>query len=109
MQLLGEYHWLSCIYPSEAFQVVAKIMEREFFKFHGNSLNKESKIFDKVTDRIISKINENLFSRPVIHCLVRTRIYIRLRNMNLKIKEQNILKREKNTKLKHICNKIAFN
>jgi len=88
-------------------------MKEEFFKFHGNSLNKESKIFDKVTDRIIPKINENLFPRPVIHCLVRTRTYIRLRNMNLKIKEQNFLKGEKNkrknTKLKHICNKIAFN
>ncbi|TGZ42226.1 Uncharacterized protein DBV15_12163, partial [Temnothorax longispinosus] len=102
LQSLDKHHWLSClsrgncIYPSDAFQVVAKIMEEEFFKFHGNSFNKESGIFDKVTDRVICRIqNKELLPRPVINCLTRTRTYIRLRNINLKIKEQNILKNEK--------------
>lgn len=116
MQPLDEHHWLSylsrgnCIYPSEDFQAVAKIMEEEFLKFHGNSLSKGPAIFNKVTDRVILRINETVFPRVVIHCLVKTRTYIRLRNMNIKIKEQNILrgKKGKNTKLKHICNKIVL-
>jgi len=59
-------------------------MKEEFLKFHGKELNKKSGIFDKVTDCIIPRINEDLFPRPIIHYLVRTRSYIRLRNMNLK-------------------------
>lgn len=66
------------MYPSSSFQETAQIMNEEFHKFHGNFFNKESKIFDTLTDIVCRKTNNN-FPREVIACLVRTRTYIRLR------------------------------
>jgi len=39
-----------------------------------------------------------IFPHKIIHCLVRTRTYIRLRNINFKIKEENILRGRKHIK-----------
>jgi len=64
------------IYSSEDFQTVAKIMEEEFLKFHDNSFSKESAKFDKITDHVILRINEDVFPRVIIHCLVRIRISV---------------------------------
>lgn len=64
----------NCIYPSSSFQKTAEIMNEEFEKFNGNFLNNESKIFDKLTDIVCEKTN-NEFPKKVIACLVRTRTY----------------------------------
>jgi len=97
----------NCIYPTESFISVAKIMEEEFSKFHGPIFNKESRIFDKLTNCVIAKVDSNIFPYKIIHCLVRTRTYIRLRNINFKIKEENTLRGRKHIKkIKHITNKI---
>ncbi|KYN02776.1 hypothetical protein ALC62_06353 [Cyphomyrmex costatus] len=83
----------------------SSIMEEEFSKYHGP--NTDSRIFDKLTNRVITRVDNNIFPHKIIHCLVRTRIYIRLRNINLKIKEQNTLRGRKYTKkMKNITNKI---
>lgn len=93
----------NCIYPSENFQEAVAIMEQEFQKFHGNFLNKSSKIFDKLTDIVCTKTN-NKFPKQVIACLVRTRTYIRLRRINKEIAHNNIMKK-KNRKLYKLSNK----
>lgn len=82
-------------------------MEEEFLKFHGSTFNKESRIFDKLTNCVIAKVDSKVFPQKIIHCLVRTRTYIRIRNINLKIKKENTLRGGKNKKLKHITNKIV--
>ncbi|KYN09765.1 hypothetical protein ALC57_18111 [Trachymyrmex cornetzi] len=101
-------NWLSsisrgnCIYPSTDFLNATDIMNREFENFHGNFFNRESNIFDKLTDIVCTKLNN--FPKNVIACLVRTRTYIRLREFNKKIVENNSLKKKAN-KMYRICNK----
>ncbi|KYQ56968.1 hypothetical protein ALC60_04089, partial [Trachymyrmex zeteki] len=97
----------NCMYPSTEFLNVAKIMDHEFEKFHGNSFSNEWKIFDKLTIIICNKIND-MFPKEVIACLVRTRTYIRLRIRNSEIVENNLL-RQKNNKMRKICNKENVN
>ncbi|EFN86250.1 hypothetical protein EAI_07388 [Harpegnathos saltator] len=92
----------NCIYPSEDFQEASNIMEREFKLFHSDTFNKEAFIFDRLTDIVCNKTNNN-FAREVVACLVRTRTYIRLRKINKEITNKNILR--KNRKLYKICNK----
>ncbi|EZA62316.1 hypothetical protein X777_04055, partial [Ooceraea biroi] len=104
--------WLSfvsrgnCMYPSTELQEAADIMNTEFEKFHGNFFNNETHIFDKLTDIVCTKINNNL-PRKVIACLVRTRTYIRLWNINKQIVENNYLKK-KCKKIYKMCNKKQF-
>lgn len=94
----------NCIHPEESFLTATVLMDAEFEKFHSSGLSKELKIFDKLTEIICNKISGD-FSREVIACFVRTRTYIRLRNINIKIKEDNTMRKLKK-KTKHICNKI---
>lgn len=102
--------WLSCIsegncmYPSADLQRAALIMNDEFAIFHGNTFSRQSRIFDKLTDIVCAKISVNI-PKCVIACLVRTRTYIRLRNLNIRIKRHN---RERSAvkKRKHITNII---
>jgi len=91
------------MYPTTELEPAANIMNFEFEKFHGNFLNKEPWIFDKLIDIICTKTNNN-FPRAVIACLVRTRTYIRLRKLNKEIVENNILKK-KSKKISKISNK----
>jgi len=100
-------NWLSCIstgnciYPSKDLQTAASIMNEEFIKFHGCLFSKESGIFDKLTSITCAKVS---FPACIIACLVRTRTYIRLRQINQKIKQQNCTRKAKK-KFKHMCNK----
>lgn len=81
----------NCIYPSKSFQETAEIMNNEFDKFHRNFFNKKIKIFDKLTNIVCKKINYK-FPEKVISGLVRTRTYIRLRNINKQIVVNNLKK-----------------
>ena len=104
-------NWISCIsrgncmHPSTEFMKVAEVMNTEFEIFHGSSLSMEDKIFDKLTS-IVSSKTKFIFPVEVIACLVRTRTYIRLRNINFKIKMDNT-SRKKNKKTKKMCNLIS--
>lgn len=91
------------MYPSTDFFQTAKIMDEEFIKFHGTSFSKEDKIFDKLTNIVLMKTNNN-FPKEAIACLVRTRTYIRLRKMNKDIIQNNLHKKN-SKKLYRISNK----
>lgn len=105
--------WVSCIsrgncmHPSTEFHKAAVIMNIEFEKFHGTFFNPETEIFNKLTDIVCTKLNNN-FPKNVIACLVRTRTYIRLRKLDKDIVENNYLKKKCN-KIYKICNKKACN
>lgn len=78
-------------------------MNDEFLKIHGNDFSKENKIFDKLTNIVCQKTNNNI-PQEVIACLVRTRTYIRLRKKNKEIVQNNNIKK-KNKKMYKLSNK----
>ncbi|KYN06567.1 hypothetical protein ALC62_02484, partial [Cyphomyrmex costatus] len=94
----------NCILPSNDFMEAAKIMEAEFQLFHGNFFCMKDKIFDKLTAKVCLKIKYK-FPTEVIACLVRTRLYIKLRNINIQIKNTNIRRKERKTK--KMCNLVS--
>ena len=76
------------LYPTENLINVATILEKEFYSFHKNFLSDEDGIFTKVAHRVKEKLSEKRqIPWPVLLCLVRTRTYIRLRELNKKRKE----------------------
>lgn len=78
-------------------------MNIAFTELHGNNLSREPHIFDKLIDAVLDEI-KNAFPRKVISCLVRTRTYIRLKNLNLRIKNNNTV-HKKYKKTRHLSNK----
>ena len=70
-----------CIYPSEQLLQCAKIVNMEFEKFHGASLRKDKFIFQILERLTSSKLNVDI-PKEVILCLIRTRTYIRLNELN---------------------------
>ncbi|KYN00519.1 hypothetical protein ALC62_08716 [Cyphomyrmex costatus] len=94
------------IHLSKVFQSAANVVEEELRKFHGNGLIKQRKMFDKITDKAMAKINASLVPQTVVHTLVRTRHYLRLKQIKIKIRERNSSKysKLKSKKIKHITN-----
>lgn len=80
------------MYPSANFLNTAKIMDEEFARFHGELFSKEEFVFNKLTKIVMNK-TKNEFPEEVIHCLVRTRTYIRLKHANKQIQENNTAKK----------------
>lgn len=78
--------------PNNSFLQAAQIMETEFQKMHGNTLSREKGIFKTLTQRTIQKI-ENPIPYDALHCLCRTRTYIRLREINKQISFHNLKNR----------------
>lgn len=75
------------MYPSDDLIYTANIMNKIFQEFHGSFLSKEDWIFTSVTKLVQKKIkNKYHIPKEVIQCLVRTRTYIRLREINKKQK-----------------------
>lgn len=89
------------MYPSETFMNASHIMEKEFNKFHGCGLSKEKNIFQKVAETVYNSVNG--IPLNVILCLVRTRTYLRLRNMNKELFIESLSRNKKKTK--KMCNK----
>ena len=71
------------IYPSDELYKVAQILEKVFEAFHKNYLSDSNLIFQKVAALIKLQLHDNDFiPDEVLLCLVRTRTYIRLRELN---------------------------
>lgn len=93
------------MYPSEELFQAARYMETEFIKYHGlNYLQKKKGIFTHVAKQVQLHNNNNI-PFEVLHCLVRTRTYIRLRLINKKISDDN-KRRKEDRKRKHIYNRV---
>lgn len=75
--------------PSSDLLHVAGTMNEQFESFHGTSLSSEPWIFRKVADRTEEKSKIRI-PREVLLCLVRTRTYISVRNLNKKISAENL-------------------
>lgn len=75
------------MYPSEELIQLARILDSEFRIIHGETLIKEPLIFKRLADVVIENNPNigNMFPYEIILCMARTRIYIRLRNLNKKI------------------------
>jgi hypothetical protein len=82
----------SLLYPSKQLIAATEVLDCVFNDIHKNSLSKDKFIFDTVTDRTLEKLQDKL-PHEVIHCLARTRTYIRLREINKKISFDNCKKR----------------
>ncbi|XP_071572048.1 uncharacterized protein [Temnothorax nylanderi] len=87
-------------YPSETLLLASKIVEKCFLDFHGNDFSKEEFVIQKVV-----KMAKNTKHYPsqipdkVLQCLVRTRTYIRVKEIGKRLfdeKEQ----RKKDKKMK---------
>jgi hypothetical protein len=89
-------------YPSDELMNISKIAEKCFNDFHGEYFSTEDYVIQKVIN-LIKKDNEYLDCIPeeVLQCLVRTRTYIRVREINKKQYSKNDARR-KNKKMKKI-------
>lgn len=66
--------------PSNDLLQEMKIVEIDFKGLHGNYLNKEPNIIKQLCNNIMKKINNILYE--VIRCIIRTRTFIRINNLN---------------------------
>lgn len=89
------------MYSSKTFMNASHIIEKEFNKFHGCGLSKEKNIFQKVAETVYNSVNG--IPLNVILRLVRTRTYLRLRNMNKELFIELLSRNKKKTKT--MCNK----
>lgn len=85
------------IFPSESLIRAAEMLEEIFVKFHKNDLSDEDLIFTKVAALLKMKLNDLDLPDEVLLCLVRTRTYIRLRNLRIKLKNDIKKRRAQNT------------
>ncbi|XP_024889181.1 uncharacterized protein LOC112465712 isoform X1 [Temnothorax curvispinosus] len=108
LETTGDQDWLQvisrgkCMCPSDKLLQCARIMNIEFAKYHGSSLNKENLIFQNLA-KIIEPQLKIKIPREALLCLIRTRTYIRLREMNRAIAIAN--HRQKRRKMSKFTNK----
>ena len=71
-------------------------IEMVFREYHGTNINKEPGIMDKVLNKVLL-LYKNKCNIPydVVHCMVRTRTFIRLNHLNKKIQENQTIKDKK--------------
>lgn len=73
--------------PSDDLLRAMKIIETDFKLLHGRYLNNEPNIIKKLSNIVKHKINN--IPDDVIKCIVRTRTYIRINNLNKNILNTN--------------------
>lgn len=61
---------------------IAKVLEASFIEFHGESMNKQPGVITKLKKIMQDKIPHNIIPEEVLACMIRTRTYIRIREMN---------------------------
>lgn len=89
--------------PSDKFMRNIVTAEGCFMSIHGNDICKEKNIFRKVTDAVVHKIG-NSIPHEVVQCFVRTRTFIKIKELNAAA--ENILSenRRKRIKMRKIVN-----
>lgn len=86
--------------PSHSLERAIEQLEKYFIELHGNSLSKAPNIIKILSNTLSTKIKNLDLPDEVIQCLVRTRTYIRLNNLNKDILNRQFKKFEKNKKQK---------
>lgn len=90
------------MYPNENMIKLARVLNTEFENFHSTTFSTEDMIFNKLADSVATQLNFDI-PYEIIHCLARTRTYIRLRELNKKISFENC-KRRLNKKMSKFTN-----
>lgn len=88
--------------PSSELLSAIRISENRFSAMHGEYVCKGINVFETLTDDIMNAIDGKV-PREVIHCFVRTRTYIRVRQLNMKAKNSEDEKRKLRNKMKKIA------
>lgn len=84
-------NWTQCIskgnlkMPSYSLEKAIEQLEIDFNAFHGDSLLKTHNIIKNLSDVLAKNIKHLNIPVEVVQCLVRTRTYIRLNNLNKEI------------------------
>lgn len=113
LPIVNDQDWLQfisrgkCMYPSSELLKVAHVMNIEFSKYHGSKLRKDKFIFKTLADIIEIALKPIKLPREVLLCLVRTRTYIRVREINKTIAIENRLKNKKKKMMKFTNNKSS--
>jgi len=81
--------------PSDNLFHAVQIMEKYFKNLHGDGLSNEKQIFKNLTNTLTPHIEHLNIPTEVVQCLVRTRTYIRLNNLNRQIIDQQFKSRDK--------------
>lgn len=81
--------------PSDNLFHTVQIMEKYFKNLHGDGLSNEKQIFKSLTNTLKPHIEHLNIPTEVVQCLVRTRTYIRLNNLNRQIIDQQFQSRDK--------------
>lgn len=80
--------------PSKTLLSVSQILESIF---HEN-FDKEKCIVQRLADKMLTIIPKSCIPMEVLLCLVRTRLYIHLRELNSSERKKNIIKYTQNLK-----------
>jgi len=70
-------------------------MEKYFKNLHRDGLSNERQIFKSLTNTLTPHIEHLNIPTEIVQCLVRTRTYIRLNNLNRQIIDQQFQSRTK--------------
>lgn len=76
--------------PSEKIMNAMKIIEIAFIQFHGDNLVKTPWVMKTLTNIVLPKINYLNIPVEVVKCLVRTRTFIRMNNLNKIVLEKQL-------------------
>ncbi|KAL5235623.1 hypothetical protein ACI65C_003033 [Semiaphis heraclei] len=102
--------WTSCKsrgglkLPSDNMMVAVKKLEVEFQKLHQDRINKNKNIMKTMTNLLMPHIENLSIPKEAIECLVRTRTFIRLNDLNNRTTEKNYIKRQEKRKKQKFIN-----
>lgn len=94
-------------HPSSTLVDAACILEEEFKVMHGTGLSNECRIFDNLAKNVSRRLPSKL-PQKVLMCLVRTRTYIRVRELNKQLKDKALANKQKRKKMKKVTNCPAY-
>lgn len=86
--------------PSNNLFRAVKIFEKHFKEIHKDKLCNEPNIFKKLSNIVTPHISNLQIPEEVLQCIIRTRTYIRLNNLNRKIIDSQFKARDKKKKTK---------
>ena len=90
-------HWITALSrgglmkPSDSFLQTVRLFEAEFLKFHGEEINRSLSVVTKFAENLESKFPD--VPADVIKKFSRLRTFVRLKDLNKHVKEQQLTRR----------------